>query len=109
MFKVFKTNNGLLALMFFEVFLLPMWNFGPIPFKFSLLIILYSLLRKLPKFYFIAPIFGLIFLLWLGKFYSYLFLDEYQFQQTIRATVNYSLIIAAFLYSQKVKKILSNE
>ena len=105
MFKVFKTNNGLLALMFFEVFLLPMWNFGPIPFKFSLLIILYSLLRKLPKFYFIAPIFGLIFLLWLGKFYSYLFLDEYQFQQTIRATVNYSLITAAFLYSQKVKNI----
>lgn len=103
MFKLFKSNNGLLALMFFEVCLLPVWNFGPIPFKFSFFIIIYSFRKKIPKSSFILPFLLLIIFLWLGKFYSYLFLGEYEFQETIRATINFLLIIAVFLYSKKIK------
>ena len=103
MFKLFKSNNGLLALMFFEVFLLPVLHLGPIPFKFSLLIIIYSFAKKIPKSSFILPFLAIIILLWLGKFYSYLFLGEYEFQETIRITMNYFLIIGVFLYSKKIK------
>ena len=96
MLKIFKTENNLLALMFFEIFLLPMWSIGPVPFKFSFLIIIFSLIRKIPKSPFVLPFLLIILLLWTGKFYSYLFFDEIHFIQTLRSTVNYSLIIAAF-------------
>ena len=103
MFKLFKSNNGLLALMFFEVCLLPLWHLGPIPFKFSFFAIIYSFRKKIPKSSFILPFLALIILIWLGKFYSYLFLGEYEFQETIRTTINFLLIIAVFLYSIKIK------
>ena len=104
MLKIFKTENKLLAFMFFEIFLLPMWSIGPVPFKFSFLIIIFSLIRKIPKSTFVLPFLLIILLIWIGKFYSYLFFDEILFTQTLRSTVNYSLIIAAFLYSKNIKK-----
>jgi hypothetical protein len=104
MLKIFNTENKLLAFMFFEIFLLPMWSIGPVPFKFSFLIIIFSLIRKIPKSSFVLPFLLIILLLWIGKFYSYLFFDETHFTQTSRSTVNYSLIIAAFLYSKNIKK-----
>ena len=104
MLKIFKTENKLLAFMFFEIFLLPMWSIGPLPFKFSFLIIIFSLIRKIPKSPFVLPFLLIILLIWIGKFYSYLFFDEILFTQTLRSTVNYSLIIAAFLYSKNIKK-----
>ena len=103
MFKLFNSSNGLLALMFFEVFLLPVWHLGPISFKFSFLIIIYSFRKKIPKSSFILPFLALIILLWFGKFYSYLFLGEYEFQETIKITLNYFVIIGVFLYSKKIK------
>lgn len=105
MLSAFRTNNLLLALMFFEIFLMPLWNIGPIPFKFSFIVILFSLINKSFKFSFIYPLIGLIFILWTGKFFSYVFLNEYEFQQTIRITINYLLIISALLYSKKIKNI----
>ena len=105
MLNIFKTENKILALMFFEIFLLPMWSIGPVPFKFSFLIIIFSLIRKIPKSRFVLPFLLIIPLLWIGKFYSYLFFDETHFTQTLRATVNYFLIIAAFLYSKNIKKM----
>ena len=104
MLKIFKTENKLLAFMFFEIFLLPMWSIGPVPFKFSFLIIIFSLIRKIPKSSFVLPFLLIILLIWIGKFYSYLFFDEIHFTQTLRSTVNYLLIIAAFLYSKNIKK-----
>jgi O-antigen ligase len=104
MLKIFNTENKLLAFMFFEIFLLPMWSIGPVPFKFSFLIIIFSLIRKIPKSPFVLPFLLIILLLWIGKFYSYLFFDEINFTQTLRSTVNYLLIIAAFLYSKNIKK-----
>ena len=103
MLKIFNTENKLLAFMFFEIFLLPMWSIGPVPFKFSFLIIIFSLIRKIPKSPFVLPFLLIIILLWIGKFYSYLFFDEIHFTQTLRSTVNYSLIIVAFLYSKNLK------
>ena len=91
MLKIFRTENKLLAFMFFEIFLLPMWSIGPVPFKFSFLIIIFSLIRKIPKSRFVLPFLLIIPLLWMGKFYSYLFFDEIHFTQTLRATVNYFL------------------
>ena len=104
MLKIFKTENKLLAFMFFEIFLLPMWSIGPIPFKFSFLIIIFSLIRKIPKSSFVVPFFLIILLLLIGKFYSFLFFDEIYFTQTFRSTINYLLIIAVFLYSKNIKK-----
>jgi len=103
MLKQFKTNNIILALMFFEICLLPVWHLGPISFKFSFLVIIYSFREKIPKSSFILPFLALIILLWLGKFYSYLFLGEYEFQETIKITLNYFVIIGVFLYSKKIK------
>tara|TARA_B100000965_G_C19562562_1_gene745237 strand:+ start:76 stop:1281 length:1206 start_codon:yes stop_codon:yes gene_type:complete len=105
MLRLFKSNNTLLALMFFEVLLLPMWNIGPIPFKFSFLIILYSLFKGIPKNTLTNLFLVLIVLLWVGKFYSYVFLNEIDFSLTIRSTINYLLIISAISYSKKIKKI----
>ena len=104
MLKIFRTENKLLAFMFFEIFLLPMWSIGPVPFKFSFLIIIFSLIRKIPKSNLVVPFLLIISLLWIGKFYSYLFLDEIQFTETFKSTVNFSLIIAALLYSKNIKK-----
>ena len=105
MLKSFKSNNSILFFMFFEVLLLPLWSIGPIPFKFSFLIILYSLFKGIPKNTIIDLFLVLIGLLWVGKFYSYVFLNEIDFSQTIRSTINYLLIISAISYSKKIKKI----
>lgn len=105
MLRLFKSNTPLLALMFFEVLLLPMWNVGPIPLKVSFLIIIYSLLKSIPKNSFIPFFLSLIVLLWLGKIFSFLFLNETDFTQTIRITLNYLLIISAISYSVKINKI----
>ena len=75
MLKSFKSNNSILFFMFFEVLLLPLWSIGPIPFKFSFLIILYSLFKGIPKNTIIDLFLVLIGLLWVGKFYSYVFLN----------------------------------
>tara|TARA_B100000767_G_C19745765_1_gene528420 strand:- start:495 stop:1679 length:1185 start_codon:yes stop_codon:yes gene_type:complete len=104
MLNIFKTENKILAFMFFEIFLLPMWSIGPVSFKFSFLIIIFSLIRKIPKSRFVYPFLLIILLLWIGKFYSYLFLDETHFTETVRSTINYLLIISAFLYSKNIKK-----
>lgn len=105
MLKLFKSNNTLLALMFFEVCLLPVWHLGPVPFKFSLLVIFFSFLKKIPKSKFILPFLFIIIFLWLGKLYSFFFLGEYEFNETFRVTLNYLIIIVVFLYSKKIKNI----
>ena len=104
-FKSFRTNNLLLGFLFAEVFLLPVWHLGPIPFKISLLIVLFSLIKGIPKLNIIAAFIGIILLLWTGKIYSLLFLNEYQITDTIRITINYLVIIAGLLYSQKIKPL----
>ncbi len=105
MLKSFKSNNSIIFFMFFEVLLLPLWNIGPIPFKFSFLIILYSLFKGIPKNTLINLFIVLVLLLWVGKFYSYVFLDETDFNQTLRITLNYILIISAISYSMKIKNV----
>jgi len=104
-FKSFRTNNLLLGFLFAEVFLLPVWHLGPIPFKISLLIVLFSLIKGIPKLNIIAAFIGIILLLWTGKIYSLLFLNEYQITDTIRITINYLVIIAGLQYSQKIKPL----
>ena len=104
-FKSFRTNNLLLGFLFAEVFLFPVWHLGPIPFKISLLIVLFSLIKGIPKLNIIAAFIGIILLLWTGKIYSLLFLNEYQITDTIRITINYLVIIAGLQYSQKIKPL----
>lgn len=91
--------------MFAEVFLFPVWHFGPIPFKISLFILLFSLVRGIPKLKITAAFIGIILLLWTGKIYSHLSFHEYQYTETIRTTINYLVIIAGLLYSQKIKPL----
>jgi hypothetical protein len=91
--------------LFAEVFLFPVWHLGPIPFKISLFIVLFSLMKGIPKLNIIAAFIGIILLLWTGKIYSLLFFNEYQITDTIRITINYLIIIAGLLYSQKIKPL----
>jgi hypothetical protein len=94
-------NSLILFLIFAETFLLPFWHIGPIPFKFSFFFIIFSLRGGIPKTKFIQPFIGIIFLLWMGKFFSYIVYGETEVYQTFYATMNYSLIVLGFLYAQK--------
>ena len=93
--------------MFFEIFLFPVWHIGSFPFKISLIIIFVSLLRGIPKSRMIGLFFLLLILLWIGKMYSFHFLNQTSVNETIRVSINFIIIISAYFYAKKIE--LSND
>ena len=97
------TKNYLIPFMFFEIFLLPVWQLGPISFKISLVIIFGSIIKGIPKPKVIGIFFLLILFLWIGKMYSFHFLYQTSINETIRISINFMIIISAYLFAKKVK------
>jgi hypothetical protein len=97
----------LLPLTFFDVFLLPMFHVGGVPYKLSILIVVFTFLKNIKVSTYILPIIFLIFFSYIGKFYSLLFLDEYNINRTVWYTFNYFLLIAGFMFGvrQKIENV----
>jgi O-antigen ligase len=97
----------LLPLTFFDVFLFPMFHIGGVPYKLSMLIIIFYFLVNLKLSKYVLPIIFLIFFSYVGKFYSLLFFEEISINRTLWHTVNYFLLIAGFMFGvrQKIENV----
>lgn len=87
-----------LPLIFFEVFLFPMFHIGNIPFKFSLIFIVLYWIIKLPWSSFVVSFLIIIMFSWIGKVFACFFLDQYEIKRTLWFTMNYLVLVLGFLY-----------
>lgn len=87
-----------LPLIFFEIFLFPMFHIGNIPFKFSFIYLALFWIIKRPWSSFIISFLIIILFSWIGKVHACFFLDQYEIKRTLWFTMNYLVLVVGFLY-----------